>query len=119
MSELTAPAPFELQAQDQPENPPDLNARQIRFCREYSVDQDGKAAAVRAGYSPRSADMIACENLKKVAIRAFIEELQTETLEQMGVNPFRVLREMARTFMRSAARNRHFLRNFTRAYTRA
>ena len=32
-----------------------LNERQLRFCAEYVVDFCGKDAAIRAGYSKRSA----------------------------------------------------------------
>ena len=41
------------------------NVKQSRFVREYAVDCNGAAAAVRAGYSPRSAKVTASRLLTK------------------------------------------------------
>jgi phage terminase small subunit len=46
-----------------------LTNRQLMFVAEYLVDQNGKAAAVRAGYSEQTAASIASENLTKPNIR--------------------------------------------------
>lgn len=45
-----------------------LNPKQTRFVREYMADLNGTQAAIRAGYSPKTARSIACENLKKPKI---------------------------------------------------
>ena len=50
-----------------------LTNRQSRFIDEYMVDLNGTRAAIRAGYSPRTARAIACENLKKPLIAEEIE----------------------------------------------
>ena len=42
-----------------------MNARQTRFVQEYLVDRNGAAAAIRAGYSPRTARQIAYEILTR------------------------------------------------------
>ena len=49
---------------------PSLNIRskQSRFVREYAVDCNGAAAAVRAGYSPRSAKVTASRLLTKANV---------------------------------------------------
>jgi phage terminase small subunit len=50
-----------------------LKARQADFVREYLVDLNATQAAVRAGYSPKTARSIANENLTKPDIQAAIE----------------------------------------------
>lgn len=45
-----------------------LTDKQARFVDEYMVDLNGTQAAIRAGYSERTARAIACENLKKPLI---------------------------------------------------
>ncbi|MCF8168633.1 MAG: terminase small subunit [Rhodoferax sp.] len=44
---------------------PNLTARQARFVDEFLIDGNGAAAAVRAGYSAKTARFIASENLTK------------------------------------------------------
>lgn len=55
-----------------------LTAKQQRFCDEYLVDLNATQAAIRAGYSKRSAGVIAVENLKKPNIKAYIEKRMDE-----------------------------------------
>ncbi len=40
-----------------------LTPKQQCFIEEYLIDLNATAAAIRAGYSPRTARAIACENL--------------------------------------------------------
>jgi phage terminase small subunit len=51
-----------------------LNERQMTFCREYLIDLNATQAAIRAGYSEKTAFVIGWENLKKPYIQAFISE---------------------------------------------
>lgn len=51
-----------------------MNARQKRFCDEYLVDCNATQAAIRAGYSPKTAYSIGIENLKKPELKAYIDE---------------------------------------------
>ena len=55
-----------------------MTAKQKRFCDEYLVDLNATQAAIRAGYSKRSAGVIAVENLKKPNIKAYIEKRMDE-----------------------------------------
>lgn len=50
-----------------------LTNRQSRFIDEYMIDFNGTRAAIRAGYSRKTARAIACENLKKPLIAEEIE----------------------------------------------
>lgn len=51
-----------------------MNARQKRFCDEYLIDCNATQAAIRAGYSPKTAKSIGQENLTKPDLKAYIEE---------------------------------------------
>ena len=55
-----------------------MNDRQKRFCELYAANPDGTAAAIDAGYSPKTAASIASENLRKPELIEFIRKLQDE-----------------------------------------
>lgn len=55
-----------------------LTAKEFRFCEEYLVDLNGTQAAIRAGYSERTAAQIAYENLRKPHIARCITEMMKE-----------------------------------------
>ena len=55
-----------------------MNDRQRAFCQYYAADPDGTAAAIKAGYSKRTAAAIASENLRKPELLEYIKELQAE-----------------------------------------
>ena len=54
----------------------ELTEKQKRFCNEYLIDLNGTQAAIRAGYSEKTANRIASENLSKPDIQNYIKELQ-------------------------------------------
>ena len=60
-----------------------LTAKQQRFCDEYLVDLDGTKAAIRAGYSEKTAAAIASENLRKPYIREYIDQRMAEKEETL------------------------------------
>lgn len=51
-----------------------MTKKQKRFCDEYLIDCNATQAAIRAGYSPKTAYSIGVENLKKPEIKAYIDE---------------------------------------------
>lgn len=55
-----------------------LTAKQKRFCEEYMVDGNATQAAIRAGYSFKTARTIGAENLAKPAIKEHIDALQAK-----------------------------------------
>ena len=55
-----------------------LTAKQQRFCDEYLIDLNATQAAIRAGYSKKTAYSIGQENLKKPEISAYIEKRMAE-----------------------------------------
>lgn len=52
----------------------DLTLKQAAFVREYLIDLNATQAAIRAGYSEKTAGSIGTENLQKPAISRAIEE---------------------------------------------
>lgn len=55
-----------------------MNDRQKRFCEFYAENPDGQAAAIKAGYSQKSAKSIASENLTKPDLLRYIRKLQEQ-----------------------------------------
>ena len=53
-----------------------MNARQERFCQEYLIDLNGTQAAIRAGYSFKTAKVIGCNLLTKINIQDKIQKLK-------------------------------------------
>jgi len=61
------------------------------FCREYLVDLNATQAAVRAGYSRRTARSIGSENLTKPDIQEHIEHLMAERVARTEMTSDAVL----------------------------
>lgn len=51
-----------------------MTKKQKRFCEEYLIDCNATQAAIRAGYSKKTAKSIGQENLTKPDIKAYIDE---------------------------------------------
>jgi phage terminase small subunit len=64
---------------------PSLTARQLRWVDEFLVDSNATAAAVRAGYSERSARSIAHENMTKPALQAVLAERRGEVASRLQI----------------------------------
>lgn len=73
-----------------------LTPKQQRFIEEYLIDLNATQAAIRAGYSPKSAYAIGVENLNKPDIRAELDKAMAERSKRTGVSADRVIRELAR-----------------------
>jgi phage terminase small subunit len=73
-----------------------MNGKQRAFATEYVIDYNATQAAIRAGYSERSAYSQAHELLKKPEIQAAIKELENAAAERAAVNKDMVLKELAR-----------------------
>lgn len=55
-----------------------MTPRQEKFCVEYLIDLNATQAAIRAGYSKRTADRIANQNLRKLEIQNRIKKMRDE-----------------------------------------
>lgn len=80
-----------------------LLPKQAAFVAEYLIDGNATQAAIRAGYSPKTAHVIGQENLKKPVIASLLSQKQSviaarqdERLEAMELTEERVMRETAR-----------------------
>ncbi len=71
-----------------------LNPRQKRFCHEYVVDHNASQAAIRSGYSKKTAGVAGCQLLKLVKVHDYIRELEADLLDQVGLTAGRVKEEM-------------------------
>lgn len=71
-----------------------LTDKQDAFCREYLVDLNATQAAIRAGYSDKTANRTASENLSKPDIQNRISELKAARNEDVGVNAAYVLKRL-------------------------
>lgn len=52
-----------------------LTERQRRFCEEYLIDGNASQAAIRAGYSKRSATVVSTTLMKNPQVQAYLKEL--------------------------------------------
>lgn len=75
---------------------PKLTARQAMFVSEFLVDGNATQAAIRAGYSAKTAKAIGTENLAKPAIAAAIAEARAKQFARNDITAERVLQELAR-----------------------
>lgn len=73
-----------------------LNAKRQRFADEYLIDLNATQAAIRAGYSSKTANEQGSRLLADVNVRAYIDERMAELSKRTGVNQERILRELAR-----------------------
>lgn len=71
-----------------------LNAKQEAFCIEYLVDLNATQAAIRAGYSQKTAKDIASQNLAKLNIQARVTELKAERTKRVEINADYVLNRL-------------------------
>ena len=79
---------------DNPESK--LNSKQERFCEEYLVDLNRTQAAIRAGYSEKTAGSIGSENLQKPEIESYIQVLMDKRSERTEITADRVLTEIGK-----------------------
>ena len=73
-----------------------LTPKQMRFVDEYLVDLNATQAAIRAGYSTKTAAFIGAQNLKKLQIAEEISRRQKDLQRRTEVTQDRVVKELAR-----------------------
>lgn len=97
-----------------------LTDMQERFCEEYLVDLNMKQAAIRAGYSPATADSQACQLVSKPKVRERIQELKAARSQQTAIDAEWVLRECVESYQYNKERvldrwGNEIMRNATQA----
>jgi len=74
----------------------DLTPKQKRFVEEYLIDLNATQAAIRAGYSKKTAEVIGHENLRKPKIAEAIQKAKEERSKRTEITADRVLEEYAK-----------------------
>jgi phage terminase small subunit len=73
-----------------------LTPKQSRFVEEYLVDLNGKQAAIRAGYSAKTAEVQASRLLRIAKIQVALSAAMRAQSRNTEVTPDRVLAELAK-----------------------
>ena len=73
-----------------------LTAKQERFINEYIIDLNASAAALRAGYSPKSAGKIGFQLLENTRIQAGLQKAMKKREKRTEITADRVLAEYAK-----------------------
>ncbi len=73
-----------------------LNKKQKLFCDEYLVDLNATAAALRSGYSKKTARSIGQENLTKPDIKKYINDKLGERSEVNSLTSDKVIAELSK-----------------------
>lgn len=79
-----------------------MTAKQQRFCDEYLIDLNATQAAIRAGYSKKTAAVIATENLRKPNIREYIEKRMAEKEAEQIADQNEVIKYLTSVMRREA-----------------
>jgi len=83
-----------------------LTPKQAKFCREYMVNLCATQAAIRAGYSKKSARVIGMENLTKPAIQAHIADLVDKQAKKTEITAEYVLTEIKAAHIEAKGQDR-------------
>lgn len=73
-----------------------LTDKQKRFVEEYLIDLNATQAAIRAGYSIKTAEQIGFQLLNKTLVSEEIKKQMAERSKRTGINADRVLNELAK-----------------------
>lgn len=72
-----------------------LTPKQAAFCAEYLIDLNATQAAIRAGYSAKTAGQMGDENLRKPEIQAEVSRLMADRGQKNEITADRVIQELA------------------------
>ena len=89
-----------------------LNDKQLRFAQEYTIDLNATQAAIRAGYSTKTAYSQGQRLLKKDEIQDAIREANRKRSEATGITAEWVLTGIAEIATREDARDADRLKAF-------
>ena len=76
-----------------------LTPKQEAFVREYLIDLNATQAAIRAGYSKKTAKSVGCENLTKPDVAEAVAKAQAERAQKCEISALWVLNEAKATYM--------------------
>jgi phage terminase small subunit len=75
--------------------PGELNDQQEAFCAEYIKDLNATKAAIRAGYSEKTAQQIGSRLLSHVVVQQRLNELKAKRAKRSEITADKILRELA------------------------
>jgi phage terminase small subunit len=81
----------------------ELTAKQKRFCDEYLIDLNATQAAIRAGYSEKTAMEQGYQLLQKTSVAEYIAERKADRIERTEITQDMVLKELANIAFSNAA----------------
>lgn len=81
-----------MKSKDKTASKGQLTPKQLAFCEQYIIDLNGTQAAIRAGYSPKTANEQAAQLLAKLSIQEKIQELRQAVSEQAEIDALWVLK---------------------------
>lgn len=73
-----------------------MTPKKERFCKEYVIDLNGTQAAIRAGYSTKTAKEQAARLLTNVNVQARVKELQGAIGKRLDITAEKVVQEFAK-----------------------
>lgn len=73
-----------------------MTPKQERFVREFLIDLNATQAAIRAGYSKKTAKEIGYENLTKPHIAEAVSNAQNKVLKSIEMDAAEVLKELSK-----------------------
>jgi len=77
-----------------------LSGKQRRFAEEYLIDLNGTQAAIRAGYSAKTANEQASRLLANVKVAVFVQAAMDKRSEDLGIDAKYVLQTIKNTIER-------------------
>ena len=80
-----------------------LTAKQQRFCDEYLIDLNATQAAIRAGYSEKTACEQGARLLANVKVQKYLQKRKTDRIERTEITQDMVLLELANIAFSNAA----------------
>lgn len=81
----------------------ELSAKQKKFVREWLIDLCGTRAAIRAGYSEKSAAQTASRLMRDPAVREYRDALLKEEFDSLGITRHSLAVEVWKVYKRCAA----------------
>lgn len=71
-----------------------IKSKHSRFVEQYAIDHNGAAAAIRAGYAPKSAHVTASRLLRKANVADAVRALEGQAETELRVSRSRVISEL-------------------------
>lgn len=84
-----------------------FTAKEEKFSYEYCIDLNATKAAIRAGYSSKTARAISSRLLTKANIQMLIKEKQNDLAKTAGISALKIINELAKIAFTNATRLRN------------